>query len=472
MSARVLVVDDLPQNVRLLEAKLASEYFDVITASSGAEALELIHSESPDIVLLDVMMPEMDGYEVCERIRADQTVAHLPVIMVSALSDISDRVRGLEAGADDFLSKPVNDVALFARVRSLVRVKMMMDELRLREQTGNSLGVMGPDTDGDDIETDGAEVLLVADPGISTTSIRLMLEREHTVTEENDPENAQRRAMERDFDLIIVSQEISGSDGLRLCSHLRSAERTRQVPILILVQEEAREILIKGLELGINDYLVDPIDSNELRARTRTQIRHKRYQDRLRASYRESVAMAVTDSLTGLYNRRYFDGHLMNLMRQAASGGKPLSLFMLDIDFFKKVNDTYGHSAGDEVLREFAARLGHNLRGIDLAARYGGEEFIVAMPDTDLDRAERVAARLLEEISANPFAIASGPGEIPVTASIGVTMTDGASDSIRDVVDRADHALYEAKATGRNRVVRAGTETPSPSEAEPLRQEA
>ena len=254
MSARVLVVDDLPQNVKLLEAKLASEYFDVITASGGAEALELIHSESPDIVLLDVMMPEMDGYEVCERIRADQTVAHLPVIMVSALSDISDRVRGLEAGADDFLSKPVNDVALFARVKSLVRVKMMMDELRLREQTGNSLGVLGPDAEGDEIETEGAEVLLVADPGISTTSIRLMLEREHTVTEKSDPEDAQRCALEHDFDLIIVSQELAGSDGLRLCSHLRSAERTRQVPILILVQEEAREVLIKGLELGINDY--------------------------------------------------------------------------------------------------------------------------------------------------------------------------------------------------------------------------
>ena len=183
--------------------------------------------------------------------------------------------------------------------------------------------------------------------------------------------------------------------------------------------------------------------------------------------------MAVTDPLTGLYNRRYFDGHMMNLMRQAASGGKPLSLFMLDIDFFKQVNDTYGHSAGDEVLQEFAARLGRNLRGIDLAARYGGEEFIGALPDTVLDRAESVAVRLLQEISASPFPFSGGPGELSVTASIGVTMTDGASDSIRDVVDRADHALYEAKETGRNRVVRAGVETPPPLlEAEPLRREA
>jgi two-component system cell cycle response regulator len=398
-------------------------------------------------------MPEMDGYEVCRRIRADQAIAHLPVIMVSALSDVSDRVRGLEAGADDFLSKPVNDVALFARVKSLVRVKTMMDELRLREQTGSALGVIASDDDEDGIDTGAAEVQLVANPGIATTSIRLMLEREHKVIEESDGEEALRHALEGDFDLIIVSQELSSSDGLRHCSQLRSAERTRQVPILILVQEEAPEFLIKGLELGVNDYLVDPIDSNELRARTRTQIRQKRYQDRLRASYRRSVAMAATDGLTGLYNRRYFDGHLLNLMEQAAKGDKPLSLFMVDIDFFKKINDAHGHSVGDEVLREFAARLVRNLRGIDLAARYGGEEFIVAMPDTVLDKAKSVADRLLEEINDSLFPGAADVHELPVTASIGVTTTDGASDTIRDVIDRADHALYEAKKSGRNRVV-------------------
>ena len=115
MPARVLVVDDIPVNVRLLEAKLSAEYYDVITANSGAEALEIIKSEPPDIVLLDVMMPEMDGFEVCRRIKADPATALLPVIMVTALNEQSDRVTGLEAGADDFLTKPVRDMALFAR---------------------------------------------------------------------------------------------------------------------------------------------------------------------------------------------------------------------------------------------------------------------------------------------------------------------------------------------------------------------
>src|SRR5688572_32537928 len=130
MSARVLVVDDIAANVRLLEAKLAAEYFEVMTASSGKEALALIEKQTPDIVLLDVMMPEMDGFEVCKRIKANPATAHIPVVMVTALTDSADRIKGLEAGADDFLSKPLNDTALMARVRSLVRLKMTVDEWR------------------------------------------------------------------------------------------------------------------------------------------------------------------------------------------------------------------------------------------------------------------------------------------------------------------------------------------------------
>src|SRR3546814_9773941 len=144
MPGRILVVDDVLPNVKLLEAKLSSEYFEVLTASNGPEALAVIERENPDIVLLDVMMPVMDGFEVCRRIKADPRTTHLPVVMVTALSDVADRVRGIEAGADDFLTKPVVDSALFARVRSLRRLKMMMDEWRPREQTSTQLGMLAP----------------------------------------------------------------------------------------------------------------------------------------------------------------------------------------------------------------------------------------------------------------------------------------------------------------------------------------
>jgi len=148
-------------NVKLLAAKLAREYFDVITAYNGVQALELVRRESPDIVLLDVMMPGMDGFEVCQRIRSDPLTMHIPIVMVTALSDVADRVRGLEAGADDFLTKPVNDIALFARVRSLVRLKMIMDEWRLRETTSGQFGVLSSSISVQNESVQSARVLVL-----------------------------------------------------------------------------------------------------------------------------------------------------------------------------------------------------------------------------------------------------------------------------------------------------------------------
>ena len=141
MTAQILVVDDVPANVKLLEAKLASEYYDVISAKDGFEAIEKTKEHKPDLVLLDVMMPGMDGFEVCKKLKEDIEVSHIPIVMVTALSEKSDRLKGLDAGADDFITKPINDVALFARVKSLVRIKMLLDEVRLRDKTSIEMGI-------------------------------------------------------------------------------------------------------------------------------------------------------------------------------------------------------------------------------------------------------------------------------------------------------------------------------------------
>src|SRR5215472_12929538 len=170
MSGRVLVVDDVEANVKLLEAKLSSEYFDVLTASSGYAALQIADTELPDVILLDVMMPRMDGFEVCRQLKANRQTTDIPVVMVTALSDVASRLRGLEAGADDFLTKPVNDTALFARVRSLVRLKRMMDELRLREEICGRFGTADPD-EGPTIEVNGARVLLIEEQDFGAARI-------------------------------------------------------------------------------------------------------------------------------------------------------------------------------------------------------------------------------------------------------------------------------------------------------------
>jgi two-component system cell cycle response regulator len=453
MTARVLVVDDVPANVKLLEARLSAEYFDVVTAANGAEALAICERAECDLILLDVMMPDMDGFEVCRRLKTNPLTHHLPVVIVTALDQASDRVRGIEAGADDFLTKPVSDVALIARVRSLARLKMVTDELRMRAVTSKEMGIESPEREAVTDTGRNGRILIVDDRASSCERLAEVLGREHKVDIEQDPAEALFHAAEGNYDLLIVSLSLENFDGLRLCSQVRSLERTRNLPILALSDMDDNARLVRGLEIGVNDYLARPIDKNELLARVRIQVRKKRYTERLRDNVQLSIEMAITDALTGLYNRRYMESHLATLVEQAASRGKPLSLLVLDIDYFKSINDGHGHDAGDDVLREFALRIKRSIRGIDLACRYGGEEFVVVMPETDMAVATTVAERLRRRIASEPFPIQRGTASVAVTISIGLAALGQPDERAADILKRADVALYRAKRDGRNRVV-------------------
>ncbi|PKQ07540.1 MAG: PleD family two-component system response regulator [Alphaproteobacteria bacterium HGW-Alphaproteobacteria-12] len=453
MTARVLIVDDIPTNLKLLDAKLTAEYFEVFKASSGLEAIEAAKDWQPDIVLLDVMMPGMDGFEVCRRLKAMPETEHIPVVMVTALDQPKDRVQGLEAGADDFLTKPLNDLALFARVRSLVRLKMVTDELRMREATGQRIGALAKQGGESFLMSEPGRILLIDDRPTSQRRIAETLANEHTVTVAETPEDFMQLAEMGNFDLHIVSLLLQEHDGLRLCSQLRSLEATRQTPILVMVEDGDTARLVRALDMGVNDYLVQPVERNELVARCRSQLRRKRYQDYLRDKFQQGLELAITDGLTGLYNRRYMEGHLATLVSDAANTAKPVALLIFDIDHFKSVNDTHGHAAGDRVLREFAERIGTNVRGIDLACRLGGEEFVVVMPDTDLSYAMMVGERLRHSIAARPFALDEEGRGLDVTVSIGIAVTDGLKVTAAELLERADQGLYRAKRDGRNRVV-------------------
>ena len=223
--------------------------------------------------------------------------------------------------------------------------------------------------------------------------------------------------------------------------------------LLALVPKADSEGLARALDIGVNDYLVKPIDHNELRARARTQLRRKVYQDKLRRNFQDRMVMAVTDPLTGLHNRRYLLSHLDTLATRAAQGGKPGAVLMSDIDHFKKVNDTYGHAVGDEVLVECAKRIQLCIRGVDLGVRYGGEEFVIVIPDTNLDVAQMVAERLRASIGETPFPVSADVGEIDITISVGISFTGEDKDTGEVLLRRADEALYEAKRGGRNRVI-------------------
>ncbi|WP_181702754.1 PleD family two-component system response regulator [Chthonobacter albigriseus] len=452
MTARILVVDDISANVKLMEARLMAEYFDVQTATTGQEALDILERSSCDIVLLDVMMPGMDGFETCRRIKANPKTTHIPVIMVTALDQAADRVRGLESGADDFLTKPVSDMALITRVKSLVRLKMLTDELHLRATQGHAGGEERI-TLADLTKGAPGRVLIVDDRRSSFERISQTLVAENAVDIETVPQEALFKAAEGNYDLILVNISLGQYDALRLCSQLRSLERTRTLPILLVAEPEDNARLLRGIELGVNDYLVRPIDKQELMARVRTQVRRKRYTDKLRDNVQLTMEMALMDSLTGLHNRRYLDSHLATLVDQSIARDRELAVLVVDIDFFKSVNDTYGHDVGDDVLREFARRIRRNVRGIDIACRMGGEEFVIVMPETDREMACLVAERLRQRVAGEPFVASNGTTTLSVTISIGIASLSAPDDTPDSMLKRADLALYQAKREGRNRVV-------------------
>jgi two-component system cell cycle response regulator len=454
MTARILVVDDIVANVRLLEARLSAEYFNVETATDGRTALDMLAATSFDLVLLDVMMPGLDGFEVCRRVRANPRTAQLPVIMITALDQAADLVRGLEAGADDFLTKPVSDVQLITRVKSLVRLKLLTDELNLRAAQG-SIGIDHALSYAELTADARPRILVVDDRRTSYERISETLAVECVVDVETSAHEATFRAAEGNYDLVLVNLSLSEFDALRLCSLLRSIERTRTLPILLVADPDDTARLQRGLELGVNDYLLRPIDRAELMARARTQIRRKRYTDRLRDSVQQTMELALVDQLTGLHNRRFLDNHLGALVERASERRTDLSLLIIDIDYFKRINDGFGHDAGDAVLREFSERIRRNLRAVDLACRYGGEEFVIIMPETDFEFASIVAERLRGKIAGEPFPVSGGARFIDVTISIGVARLNGEGDGGEALMKRADEALYRAKAEGRNRVVLA-----------------
>jgi two-component system cell cycle response regulator len=450
MSARILVVDDIEANVRLLEAKLSAEYYQVSIAHDGPTALAMAANDLPDIILLDVMMPGMDGFTVCKRLKADPITRHIPVVLVTALDGRADRIQGLEAGASDFLTKPIDDVMLFARVRSLTRLKLVIDELRQREASGRRMGVIAGAASR--LDGLGGRVLIVDDNERQAQRIATELSVEHRPVVESDPEKA-RISAGGPVDLVIINAAAKGFDGLRFAASLRSDERTRHLPVLAMVDPDERHRMVKALEIGVNDILPRPIDPQELSARVKTQIQRKRYTDYLRNNLDHSLELAVTDQLTGLHNRRYMTGQLDSLTKRAAMGGEPVAALLIDIDHFKKINDTFGHDVGDEVLREFALRLASNVRAIDLPCRYGGEEFTVIMPETQLADAMRIAERIRMHVAGSPFRVAQGKELLTVTISVGVSASLGEIDTPEALLKRADEGVYEAKASGRNAVV-------------------
>ncbi|SJZ56233.1 PleD family two-component system response regulator [Consotaella salsifontis] len=451
MTGRILIVDDIEVNLRLLEARLSAEYFDVVRATSGAEAIEICRTQAIDLVLLDVMMPGMDGYEVCRRLKGDFKTMHLPIVLITALDQPSDRLMGLEAGADDFLTKPVSDLQLFSRVKSLTRQKLLTDELRIRAETTVDLVVRSDLVE--QLRSSGLDgrLLIVDEDAKAAERLARTVRGQHSGTVAASAPAAFAEAARIKPELLIINLSAQSFDGLRLVSQLRAGESTRSIPILLIGERHDEARIARGLDLGANDYLLRPVDANELLARTRTQIRHKRYADGLRQSLTETIELAVRDPLTGLHNRRFMENQLEKAMERSRRDGRPLAVLIADIDHFKRINDEWGHDVGDFVLKHFATTITAALRGSDLACRYGGEEFVVLMPEADARVARLIGERLRISVAENPIDL-SGQ-RVNLTVSAGYSVYDPTRDTSATLLKRADAALYLAKKNGRNQVM-------------------
>jgi len=275
---RILLVDDNEPNVRLLRAKLAAEFYEVITASDGRTALALAASRSPDIILLDIMMPVMDGFAVCRELKDDPLTRHIPVVLVTALDGRADRITGLEAGADEFLSKPIDDGMLFSRMRHLIQLKTVVDELRQRQTTAPDEAAITACLTGA-----GGRILICDDNERQAKRIAQEIAGNHRVLIQGDAERALQIARHR-ADLLIINANAQGFDGLRLAAEVRADRLTRDVPMLAVMDPDQRSRMAKALEMGVNDILPRPIDPLELVARVRNQVRRKQYVDFLRSA--------------------------------------------------------------------------------------------------------------------------------------------------------------------------------------------
>ncbi|MFY0633245.1 MAG: diguanylate cyclase [Vannielia sp.] len=467
MPGKVLIVDDVPTNRVALKVKLAAACYDVVASSTGQDIVSLVRTIRPRLVMLDADRPGAPGLAACRALRADEELSGIPIIASGAPAEGVARAElmraALEAGADAFLPKPIEETQLLARIRNLMRMREVSEELRLRDTTSRALGFA---EEAEEFARPSRIALVARDIATAQSwrdALASLLPHRISVLDRHSALNETTPALQ---DIYVIAADLRHEgDGLHLMSELRSRRWSRHAAALVVLSGPDPALAAMALDLGAADLIEAPVDGRELAVRLTTLVARKREHDRLRRRVRDGLKLAVTDSLTGLYNRRYALSHLARLSDRARETGKCFAVMVLDLDRFKLVNDRHGHAAGDMVLRAVARRISDNLRNVDMVARIGGEEFLVAMPDTTEEEARAAAHRLCRLIDAEPIALpgSAAAGRIRQTVSIGVAVGDGAGRklvsggeesnlALEAMIDKADKALLLSKAQGRNTV--------------------
>ena len=426
----ILIVDDQVQNLELLEVYLASQGYDVVRATSGAEALEKLYAKAIDLILLDVMMPEINGFEVIRKVRLNAAFAQIPIILVTALRETKDRVRGIEAGCDDFISKPIDRQELLARVRSLLKIKAyhdLMSDYRIELEEAKTTADAAREYIESIIDT-VREPLIVLDHDLRIMKVNGSF---YNVFKSTDRETIGQRI----FDLGNGQWNIP---------------KLRELLENILPGEKAFDNFEVEHDFAIIGKRIMLLNARKINGSAGMAgvilLAIEDITER-RCSEERIELMATHDSLTGLPNRTLYADRLRAALIHAQREQGKAGIAMLDLDYFKDVNDTHGHDVGDILLKMAAQRLSSTLRKGDSVARFGGDEFVLIFSDlAEKEDAALIAQKLTDSLRA-PFRI--GAYELAMTASIGIALypDDGMVGGV--LLKNADIAMHKAKQAGR-----------------------
>lgn len=462
MPGKILIIDGIATNRIGLRARMCSAYYEVALAASGTEALALLPIERPDLVLIASTLPDMSACELCQVLRRDPQHWDLPIVILDTQPSRDRRLAALTAGADDAMHRAIDNRVLLARLRSLLRDGTSREDRRLHSSARASAG-FAEQAPG---FTHQPHIALVSEDGARalTWMKRLQNLRNYQFSVHSPRALSLDFGQTRPHDAIVIASGAGEEPdfGAALLAALGAQPGFRRCKFLVVLPNSRAEPATQMLDLGAHDLMTGPFDAEEAAIRLDQLLRRKAHSDQLHETLQNGLRAALIDPLTGLHNRRYALPELARLVEEAAVSQGRLGVMLADLDHFKRLNDTYGHSAGDAVLAEVSRRMRAALHPDDLLARFGGEEFLIAVPNLHSGQARLTANRLCRAVNAQPVALPGNAGAVPVTISIGLALEEPSTlrgehvqQRATGLLNRADEALYRAKADGRNQVGRA-----------------
>jgi two-component system cell cycle response regulator len=440
-------VDDEPMNVKLLEAIFPSSQYETNRAYGASEGLELARRTTPDLILLDVMMPQMNGYEVTQKLKSDPSTKEIPVILVTALAEEEHKMKGLQAGADDFLNKPVQKIELIARARSLIKLKELREQHQARQQILDQFMEPSRRRPGREAEISPPQAVLVVEDNPQDAKLILQSLKDSPIRLElvASGEEALARVENQEIDLILLDILLPGRDGFEVCHHLKSNGPTKNIQVLMVTCLSDLQSKIRGLTDGADDYLIKPFNAYELRSRVRALLQKKTYLDSLDRCQEWAFFEAVTDPLTGLYNRTFLSHFLGLEIKRSLRQKYPVSLLLVALEGFRIGKAPEGRPLQDRVGKDFARFLKAHFREVDLLGRYREDTFFAVLPYTDESGAMKGAERIREGLKNYPFSQEIPGSPSTLTVSVGIAQYSSQEMGVEEWTQKAEEALCRAR---------------------------